>query len=67
MRAASSRYSGLLIKKFINYDFINILSLHNEFSAYQTSPRREVIKVQVVGECVFLAGQAVTVMRGTLI
>ena len=39
----------------------------SEFSAYQASPRGGVIKVEVAGERVILAGQAVTVMRGTLI
>ena len=39
----------------------------SEFSAYQASPRGGVIKVEVAGERVILAGQAVTVMRGALI
>ncbi|UCE55020.1 MAG: PhzF family phenazine biosynthesis protein [Desulfobacterales bacterium] len=38
-----------------------------DFSAYQASPRGGVIKVQVAGERVILAGQAITVMRSTLI
>lgn len=39
----------------------------NEFTAYQASARGGVIKVQVAGERVLLAGQAVTVMRGALL
>ena len=38
----------------------------NEFTAYQASARGGIIKVRVAGERVLLAGQAVTVMRGTL-
>lgn len=39
----------------------------NEFTAYQASARGGIIKVHVAGERVLLAGQAFTVMRGTLI
>ena len=39
----------------------------NEFRAYQASARGGTIKVQVAGERVLLAGQAVTVMRGTFV
>lgn len=38
----------------------------NEFTAYQASARGGTIKVQVAGERVLLAGQAITVMRGAL-
>jgi PhzF family phenazine biosynthesis protein len=37
-----------------------------EFSAYQASPRGGIVKVRVTENRVFLAGQAVTVVRGEL-
>ena len=39
----------------------------NEFTAYQASARGGIIRVQVAGGRVLLAGQAVTVMRGALV
>ena len=39
----------------------------NEFLAYQASARGGVVRVQVKGERVHLAGQAVTVLRGELV
>jgi len=39
----------------------------DEFVAYQASPRGGVVRVRVVGERVYLAGQAVTVLRGELV
>ena len=38
----------------------------NEFVAYQASARGGVVKVRVAGDRTFLAGQAVTVLRGEL-
>ena len=38
----------------------------SEFVAYQASARGGVVKVHVAGDRTFLAGQAVTVMRGEL-
>jgi len=38
----------------------------NEFVAYQASARGGVVKVRVEGDRTFLAGQAVTVLRGEL-
>ena len=39
----------------------------NEFVAYQASPRGGVLQVHVAGDRVLLRGQAVTVLRGTLV
>jgi PhzF family phenazine biosynthesis protein len=38
----------------------------HEFTAYQASKRGGVVRVRVVDERVMLAGQAVTVLRGTI-
>ena len=38
----------------------------NEFVAYQASARGGVVKVRVDGDRTYLAGQAVTVLRGEL-
>jgi predicted PhzF superfamily epimerase YddE/YHI9 len=39
----------------------------NELNAYQASPRGGVVRVLVAGDRVLLRGQAVTVLRGTLV